>query len=488
MHKTITVSGSLTGLAILIVALLLNTCSPPVSELQQVEKRGTLRVVTVNGPTTYYLAGQGQTGFDYDVARHFARSLGVRLKIIVADNRSQVLPMLRQGKADMAAAGLAVTAQRARHVRFSPALRSITPQLAYRLGEPKPSDLGDLDKPLVVEAGSSPAEHLEEVASQYPHLKWHATQQADSEELLHRVAEGQLDYTIANSDLIAIDQRYYPQLGTAFNVGQPEKLAWAFRRSRDSSLYHRAATFLHKLKTDGELASLRDRYFGHLHRLNYVGSTTFAQDVKQRLPRYEKDFKRAAKAVKIDWRLLAAQAYQESHWEPDAASPTGVRGLMMLTEDTADYLDISNRLKPSSSIRGGARYLRDLMDRLPASIKKPDRIWMALATYNIGLGHLMDARRLTKEQGGDPNRWVDVRKRLPLLSQSKWYKKTRYGYARGYETVNYVANIRSYYDILKWMTRKNKKTTKTQVSNTSKPPPLQEQDINKALQIQSPVL
>lgn len=488
MHKALLFRTGLTASTLLAVTLLLVTCSPPTSLLRQVRERGTLRVVTVNGPTTYYLGGQGQTGFDFDVAKHFADALGVRLKVIVAHNRYQVLPMLMSGKADMAAAALVVTPQRQHKVRFSPPLRKITPQLVYRLGEHRPSSLDDLDSQLVVEAGGFAAEHLKHLAGKHPKLSWRATEHADSEELLHRVAEGQLGYTIANSDLVAIDQRYYPQLNPAFNMGHSEKLALAFRRDHDDSLYNKAVRFVHKLKKNGELASLRDRYFGHLHRLDYVGSTTFMHDVRHRLPRYEKDFKKAAKTVHIDWRLLAAQAYQESHWEPDAASPTGVRGLMMLTRDTADYLDISNRLNPASSIRGGARYLRDLMNRLPASIKKPDRIWMALATYNIGLGHVMDARRITKQQGGNPNLWVDVRKRLPLLSQSKWFKKTRYGYARGYETVNYVANIRSYYDILVWMTRKKKQVDKTEAKNTPKPAPKQNNDINKALQIRSPVL
>jgi membrane-bound lytic murein transglycosylase F len=325
-------------------------------------------------------------------------------------------------------------------------------------------------------------------AAEHPNLHWHATKRADSEELIHNVAARRLDYTIANSDIIAINQRYYPKLNTAFGVGPPRKLAWAFQRGADSSLYNKAIEFILKIKKNGELASLNDRYFGHLHRLNYVGSTTFARDAKRRLPRYEKAFKRAAKTAKLDWRVLAAQSYQESNWRANAVSPTGVRGLMMLTQATASDLDIDNRIDPISSIKGGARYLREMLDRLPASIHKPDRVWMALATYDIGLGHLMDARRITEKQGGNPDRWVDVRKRLLLLTQREWYKKTRNGYARGYEAVNYVANIRSYYDILLWMTKKKREGQSPAPKNAPNPSTRERQKTNRALKIESPAL
>jgi membrane-bound lytic murein transglycosylase F len=477
-----------TALTVVAVALLLVTCSPSVSELAQIQKRGTLRVVTINGPTTYFLAGQGETGFDYDVAKLFATTLGVRLKILVAANSHKALSLLRRGKADLAAAAIAITPRRKKRVRFAPPLRSVSSQLVYRQGEHKPSNLSDLQDMLVVEAHSSVAQRLKHLPTAYTNLDWEMTDKPGSEELIRRVARGKLAYTIASSDLVAIDQNYYPELATAFTIGEPQKLAWALRRCRDTSLYNRAKRFISHLKAMGGLKSILNRYFGTLNQLNYVGRTAFIKANGKSLPGYEKAFKRIAGKVDIDWRLLAAQAYQESHWDPDAVSPTGVEGLMMLTEGTAEYLHISDRTDPVSSIDGGARYLRDMMNRLPASIKKPDRVWMALATYNIGLGHLLDARRITKKQGGDPNRWVDVRKRLPLLSEPKWYKKTRNGYARGRQTVQYVGNIRSYYDILLWLTQQKTKSAKTQTKGTKSPAPQKNSPANKALEIKNPAL
>ena len=143
--------------------------------------------------------------------------------------------------------------------------------------------------------------------------------------------------------------------------------------------------------------------------------------------------------------------YQESHWNPDAVSPTGVRGIMMLTEATARQLGVEDRVDPRQSIFGGARYLRRIKRKIPERIAEPDRTWLALAAYNIGFGHLEDARILTQANGGDPDRWEDVREHLPLLADPKWHTRTRHGYARGGQPVHYVENIRYYYDVLLWL-------------------------------------
>lgn len=478
--------GSAALLAVL-CTVLLGTCSPPQGHFQEILTRGTLRVVTINGPTTYYMAGQGPTGFEYDVAKRFAEDLGVKLRILSAFNRIKALHMLSSGNADIAAAGIATTAQPAESIRFTPPLRTISSELVYRRGEHKPSDLGDLGGKLVVEAGQSATPVLEHKSARNPDFTWKATSKSDSQELLHKVARGELPYTIANSDLLAIDQHYYPRLESAFTVGEPVKLAWALRAGPDHSLYRRTESFIQRLKKSHTLKQLINRYFGYLDEINYVGSLTFARDAQRRLPRYKKLFIRAAKKAGLDWRLLAAQAYQESHWRPGATSPTGVRGLMMLTMKTAHELGISNRLDPWSSISGGAKYLRGQINRLPASIKKPDRYWMALAAYNVGFGHLMDARRIARRQGGNPNRWIDVRKYIRLLTQPKWYKQARYGYAPGYQTLDYVANIRSYYDILMWMTRSPNKA-KDQQTPPGKERKEKRKKHNKALDINPPVL
>jgi membrane-bound lytic murein transglycosylase F len=246
---------------------------------------------------------------------------------------------------------------------------------------------------------------------------------------------------------------YFPNVRVAFDLGDGRDQRWAVALGEDNSLLNEINTFLDKMQKNGMLQRLKDRYYGHVDVLGYVGAYTFAQHLQERLPKYEKHFQAAAKQEQVDWRLLAAIGYQESLWQPAVTSKTGVRGLMMLTQSTAQAMGVSNRLDAKQSIQGGAKYFAYVKEQLDDSIQEPDRTWLALASYNIGTGHLDDARKMAENEGLNPNKWLDVKKMLPRLSQKKWYSKTRYGYARGGEPVSFVANIRRYYDILTWVTQ-----------------------------------
>jgi membrane-bound lytic murein transglycosylase F len=438
---------------VITLALLLGTCSERPPLLEQVHILGQLTVVSRNSPTTYYLGPFGDTGLEYDLARRFADYLGVKLKIYAPDDFSQVLSDVRHGEADLAAAGLSITPDRKQDLRFGPTYQDVTQEVVYRYGEDRPHGPEDLvGHSLAVVAGSSHDEQLQKLRKDHPDLNWDAESNVESDELLARVARGELDYTVADSTEVALNRRYYPELRVAFNLRDPEPIAWAFRRDGDKSLYRAAQAFFHKIENDGTLDQLIERYYGHTDRFDYVGTRIFMQHVASRLPAYRSAFETAGDESGIDWRLLAAIGYQESHWNPRAISPTGVRGIMMLTQVTASQVGIDNRIDPQQSIVGGAQYFASVKAMIPDRIPEPDRTWMALAAYNIGFFHLEDARILTEMRGGDPDRWIDVRDNLPLLAQRKWYKKTKYGYARGEEPVIYVENIRSYYDILLWAT------------------------------------
>lgn len=440
-------------IAVITLALLLGTCENEPSLLEQIQQRGELRVVTRNSPSTFYLGADGYAGFEYDLASLFAARLGVELRMFAADSFNEILPVLKAGQADFAAAGLSITPARKEDFWFGPPYMEITPQVVYRYGEERPDSPEDLAGGVIkVVAGSSHAEALQALAEEYEKLDFIAQQEIEAEELLYRVSQREIDYTIADSTDVALNRRYYPEIRVAFDLGEPEPLAWAFRRSDDDSLYRAAVRFLEDLRRSGGLEQIIERHYGHTDRFDYVGTRIFMRHIDTRLPAYRETFKEAAALTGTEWQLLAAMGYQESHWDPEAVSPTGVRGIMMLTRATARYIGVENRLDPEKSILGGARYFRMVKDQVPERIQEPDRTWMALAAYNVGFGHLEDARILTESQGGDPDRWIDVRERLPLLTQKKWYKKTKYGYARGHEPVIYVENIRSYYDILVWMT------------------------------------
>ena len=253
-----------------------------------------------------------------------------------------------------------------------------------------------------------------------------------------------------------MNRRVFAHAATAFELGEPRAIAWAFSNMGDGSLHKVANNFLKLIEEDGRLQRLRARYFGHAGRLNFVDTRDFWRHVRDRLPGLQAYFEEAAEETGIDWRLLAAIGYQESHWRTDAVSPTGVRGIMMLTKATAGEIGVNKRTDPVESIRGGAYYLSKLMKKIPERIQEPDRSWLALASYNIGYGHLEDARKITQKRGGNPDSWKDVKENLPLLSKRKWYKNTKHGYARGNEALRYVENIRSYYAILGWQLEKEK--------------------------------
>jgi len=429
----------------------LTSCSPfAADKLEAVRFSGQLVVLTRNSPTTYYEGPEGSTGIEYEMAKGFADRLGVKLKMVAPNRFADIIPMVARGQGDLAAAGLTVTETRRQRVRFAPAYQEIRQQLVYRRGTPAPAGIGNLGAGrLEVVAGSSYVERLNQLRLLHPTLSWTVNDEVETEELLLRVNDGQLDYSIADSNIVAVIRQFYPTLEVAFNVSQPEPLAWAFPLSDDDSLYREAVAYMEALRNSGALASLIEKYYGAASRFNPINIAAFIERVEQGLGPYEAWFRESATEHGLDWRLLAALAYQESYWDPRSVSPTGVRGIMMLTRNTAAYVGVKDRNDPEQSIRGGARYLRSRIDRLPARIPEPDRTWMALAAYNVGINHLEDARIITQTRGGDPDKWADVRANLPLLAQHAWYSRTRYGYARGYEPVHYVDRIRTYYEVFK---------------------------------------
>ena len=438
-----------------LACLALVACGRPPTELEQVQAHNELIVITRNSPTTYFEGPDGPTGLEYDLAKGFAEYLGVELRMVVPPNFSDILPLTARGNANLAAAGLTVTSKRKEKVRFGPVYQKITPQLVYRSGSTRPKTLADLNGILEIVAGSSHEEQLEKLSKDFPELSWHTNGELDSDELLILLWEQLIEYTIADSNELSVNRRFYPELKPAFDISPPEPLAWAFPRSKDDSLFKAAKTFFRNIREDGTLEQLIDRHYGHIGKFDYVGTRRYQAHVETRLPQYRDLFIAAAGETGMDWRLLAAVGYQESHWKPDAVSPTGVRGIMMLTKAAARDLDIKDRNDPEQSIRGGARYLARMVQRIPARIPEPDRTWLALAAYNVGHGHLEDARILTQKNKGNFDSWVDVKESLPLLSKKKWFQQTRYGYARGREPVQYVDNIRTYYDILVWLTEKD---------------------------------
>ncbi len=435
-------------LIILLIPCFLSCSLFEKNKLQSIIASGELVVLTRASPTTYYETPEGPAGFEHDLVKSFAESLGVNPRFIVAEKFSDIMPRFINGEADMAAAGITVTESRAKLVQFGPPYQEIRQQVIYRQGTTRPANTQELiGRQIEVQSGTSYAERLAHLQQEYPELKWTEVDK-ETEELLLTVWQGLLEITIADSNIVAVNRQYFPDLQVAFSFPNPESLAWAFPQGQDQSLQDAAMKFMAKSRASGELAQLVDRYYGPASRSNFINLSVYKVRLRSILPRYQLFFEKAGKQYGLDWRLLAAIGYQESFWDPEAVSPTGVRGLMMLTEETANHLGVANRLDPAESIDGGARYIKNLIERMPPGVTEPDRLWMALASYNIGLNHLEDARILTQKQGRDPNKWNDVKNYLPWLADEAWHIKTKFGYARGMEPVLFVNRVRTYYDVL----------------------------------------
>ncbi len=444
------------ALILFLSILILAGCDKPEPKkvpLPSVAQSKELVIVTHYGPNTYYIDGDNQyAGLEYDLAKLFAADLGddYRIKFVVVDTVSQVIPSLLQGNAHIAAAGLSITPQRQKILKFSIPYQNAQQVVVYRQGKVEPpEDIGDLvGKNIAVPYGTSYSEELETLKRKYPKLEWEEKNNVSTDELLEYVANGIVDYTLADEHIVSMMQNYFPELGQGINVGEPEEIAWAFPKNCDDWLFSKANAFFKRIASDGTLRNLIDRYYGHADRLQAVDINKFLDKSTNVLPKYVDIFKDAQEVTGTDWRLLAAISYQESHWDESNTSPTNVRGMMMLTEDTAKKLGVTDRLDPRQSILAGAKYLNILKEKIPGRIQDPDRTWMALAAYNIGYSHLEDARVLAQRLKLNPDSWADVKLTLPLLNKAKYYSTLRFGYASGGAPVIFVESIRTYKQIL----------------------------------------
>lgn len=435
--------------AIALLPLFLIYDRPRTDALSEVRESGVLRVLTVDSPTTYYEGPEHPLGLEYELAAGLADRLRVELSMETTDSIAAILPRLTRGDSHFAAAGLIVRKEHQQIVRFSPPYQEITQQVVYPMGKKKPESVADLvGRQIMVVSGSSASQHLTALKARTPELAWEETSERSAEQLLYDVWRGELETTITDSHVVAVSRHHYPELAIGFDVEGPDQLGWAFPANGDDSVYDIASEYLQELKENGELERLLERYYGIAESFNYINISEFRRQIEATLPRYRALFQEAEKETGWDWRLVAAIAYQESYWDPAAVSPTGVKGIMQLTTATAEQMKVEDRTDPRQSILGGAGYLTIVKKKIPERIREPDRTWFSLAAYNLGFGHFEDARILTQRAGKSPDKWVDVKEYLPLLSEPEWFEQTKYGQARGGEALKFVTRVRAFYDVL----------------------------------------
>ncbi len=437
-------------LIILFLCALLSACDGSGKPIPPARTSHELTVVTHNGPTTYYEnAHEEHAGLEHDLVMLFAKELGFKVNFIVTNQFQHILPKVTSGQAHFAAAGITITDDRKMRLLFSTAYQAVQQQVIYNLAHTKPDGMEDLiGRKITVVAGTSYVNQLNLAKRKFLDLRWVESKDQTSEDLLAQLAAGEIDYVVADSHIVKLSQNFHPELAVAFDIGRPEYLGWAFPKDGDAWLYKKSIQFFAKIQRDGTLKLLQDRYYGHIERLEPADVINFLEKMNTVLPKYRALFYEAQDITGIDWRLLAALGYQESKWDPLATSPTNVRGIMMLTEQTADEMGVTDRLDPKESIIAGAKYFLNMQELMPNRVAEPDRTWLALASYNVGYGHLEDARVLAQRQGLNPNVWPDLKKTLPLLSNVVHHSTLKHGYARGGEPVIFTENIRTYYDIL----------------------------------------
>ena len=433
-------------LILLLLAVIAGGCGD--SARQPLESTKKLVVLTRVGSTTYSVdETNGATGFDYDLVRMFAKELGLKIRIVVAASDSDILLRLKNGEAHMAAAWQSPVDDPEIH-SSTPYFQDYDVLVSHEAALPLTGIEQLANKTIHVVSGSRQEEALRELSSEFPEMIIVGSHKRRELDLLEGVATQRLEATLVNNAAFNIGNNFYPELQDALKIDAARPIVWLFSPGVDPELIARADAFLERTQKNGEMDRLKDRYFGHVKRLTEADSIRFIERMHSVLKPYRPLFQEAQTRTGIDWRLLAAVAYQESQWDPLATSPTGVRGIMMLTEDTADLLGVSNRLDAAQSISAGAQYIRDLREALPASIAEPDRLWLALAAYNLGMGHLNAARYIAKTLKANPDSWYAMKKVLPLLGLPQYYSRLKSGKGRGGEAVIMVENIRVFTDIL----------------------------------------
>ncbi|MEH6444052.1 MAG: membrane-bound lytic murein transglycosylase MltF [Oceanospirillaceae bacterium] len=423
------------------------------TQLVSILKNNTLRVSSTNSADTYFLDKNKPAGFEYELADAFANSLGVTLDFAIKKDIEQLSTDLVNRDSHISIPGRSKSAKPNSKIQLSDSYTSNQTVVIYRetRGIKYPRGVINIvDRSIILAADSLQEQQLELQLAAFPNLSWISSHNLTTYEILERVFSKETDIAIISQTEFTAIGPFFPSLKVAFELGEPQAIAWQLANKTDTSLKNALNKFLSKESTIAFIKSLDKKYYQNSNPLNFFDTVTFKNDFNNRLPDLEPYFKLAAKNTNIDWLLLAAIAYQESHWNSKAVSSTGVKGIMMLTKAAAKEVKVTDRTDPKQSILGGAQYLLNVKTKIPSRIQDPDRTFLALAGYNTGFGHLEDARILTKRAGLNPDIWENVSKKLPLLTKAKYYNTVKHGYARGYEPVNYVKNIKQYLIVLRW--------------------------------------
>ena len=431
------------------VLININGCSKESSKLKKIKSNGALRIALVADPPHYFPNKVKERGYDFELVSHYATSIDVELEIIKTNTSDEIIFLLNQGKVDIGILGSSPEFTQKNITNVVTYNNSKWYVIGSRANRQLPKSIDSIEpNTMIVANGSNASFMLHSIGEDYPSLLWDELKNTNVRSILERINENHSKISIISEDIYVYYQYLFPETKKIFVLPIKYPSRWLVKNNNNLSFLYSINSFFNKYKQNGKLEKIGKTYYEHLSAFDYVDIRYYLKRINKKLPKYKQYFVEAAKNSALDARIIAAVSYQESHWNRKARSPTGVRGMMMLTLDTAKRVGVKNRLNAKQSIFGGAKYLKILYESFSNTIEEPDRLWFTLAAYNIGLGHVEDARTITKSQGDNPNSWIDVEKHIPKLSQKKWYKKTRHGFARGYEPIEFVRRVRRYYDIL----------------------------------------
>lgn len=425
-----------------------NEIGSDLTTYENIKRTGVLRLITADSINTYYMYNNKPTGFEYDLAVAFADYLNVDLDI-VTPGWNNMFPYLAQGKGDFIAAGLAITGEWLERVNFSIPYQTIQQHIVHHKLVFGPKNIEDLTyRTIHISRGTAYQSRLEKIKASGIEFNYILHGNLPTEELIRMVHDREIRFTVAVNNIAYLNQRYYPDIRIGIPIHKKQSLAWAVNK-QDSQMLEQINKFFLYARETGLLQRISNKYYAHIEDTDPFDLKRFHQRLTTRLPKYRQTIVDESTKYGFDWKLVAAVVYQESHFDPNAKSFTNVRGLMQVTTATAREMGITDRLDPTQSIRAGIKYLDKMVRKFDYIEDEYEQLLFGLASYNVGYGHVLDAIALAESKALDGTKWQNLKTTLPLLSKSKYHKATKYGYARGWEPVQYVKRILTYYDILK---------------------------------------
>lgn len=460
----------ISSLLVIILLISFNTCRQKEKEsfaslntLEKIKKRGSLIAVMDFNSTNYFIYRGQPMGYQYELLKLLAKELGVKLEVKVENDVNKNFEMLKSGECDIIAINLTITKERSKVIDFTYPHSQTRQVLVQR----KPDNWSQLRKMeledtlirnqldlagklVYVQKGTSYAERMKNLSDEIGDSII-LIEKADKEveELIELVANGEIDYTVADENVAKVNQIYYPILDVNTPISFPQNMAWGVRKN-DTEFKNGIDAWLKDFKKSRKYSAIYDKYFSNPRSVKIVESDFYAKN-SGKVSRYDDYIKKYSEGIGWDWRLLASLIYQESRFKSNAKSWAGAYGLMQLMPTTAQRFGVNTKSAPEKQIKAGVDFIKwlDIRFEKRGITDEEEKIKFILASYNVGLGHILDARRLAEKEGKDPDVWennVDIY--ILKKSNPKYYKDpvVKYGYCRGSETYNYVYQILDRYE------------------------------------------